>query len=209
MRASPTLRTPGSSGAARSSCRTHRCIRWPNGAGHASAAPTSQPSGGSPTLKALWRKSSLTPRTSCRSLRRFSTYRCLQKERRNCRREELRRQQLAALTNWVMASAKVQPVVLTFEDLQLGRPDHARRAQGDRGAGRARRRSSITATTRPEFRPPWSMRSHHGTISLRTARPRAGARHGGSSLGPARAGRRKWWKTLPPAPVACRCSSRR
>ena len=28
------------------------------------------------------------------------------------------------------------------------------------------RRLFIVATTRPEFRPPWSMRSHHGTISL-------------------------------------------
>ena len=24
----------------------------------------------------------------------------------------------------------------------------------------------VVATTRPEFRPPWGMRSHHGTISL-------------------------------------------
>ena len=24
----------------------------------------------------------------------------------------------------------------------------------------------ILATTRPEFQPPWSMRSHHGTIAL-------------------------------------------
>ena len=31
--------------------------------------------------------------------------------------EELRRRQLAALTNWVMAGARVQPVVLVFEDL--------------------------------------------------------------------------------------------
>jgi hypothetical protein len=31
--------------------------------------------------------------------------------------EELRRQQLAALTNWVMAGAKAQPLVLAFEDL--------------------------------------------------------------------------------------------
>ena len=28
------------------------------------------------------------------------------------------------------------------------------------------RRYSFVATTRPEFRPPWGMRSHHGTISL-------------------------------------------
>ena len=31
--------------------------------------------------------------------------------------EELRRRQLAVLTDWVMAGAKVQPVVLVFEDL--------------------------------------------------------------------------------------------
>ena len=31
--------------------------------------------------------------------------------------EELRRRQLAALTNWVIAGARVQPVVLAFEDL--------------------------------------------------------------------------------------------
>jgi hypothetical protein len=36
--------------------------------------------------------------------------------------EELRRRQLAALTNWVMASAKVQPVVLAFEDLHWADP---------------------------------------------------------------------------------------
>ena len=31
--------------------------------------------------------------------------------------EELRQRQLAALTNWVMAGARVQPVVLAVEDL--------------------------------------------------------------------------------------------
>ena len=36
--------------------------------------------------------------------------------------EELRRRQLAALTNWVMAGAKVQPVVLAFEDLRWADP---------------------------------------------------------------------------------------
>ena len=36
--------------------------------------------------------------------------------------EELRRRQLAALTNWVMAGAKVQPVVLAFEDLHWADP---------------------------------------------------------------------------------------
>ena len=36
--------------------------------------------------------------------------------------EELRRRQLAALTNWVMAGAKVQPVVLALEDLHWADP---------------------------------------------------------------------------------------
>jgi predicted ATPase len=36
--------------------------------------------------------------------------------------EELRRRQLSALTNWVMAGAKVQPVVPAFEDLHWADP---------------------------------------------------------------------------------------
>ena len=36
--------------------------------------------------------------------------------------EELRRRQLAALTNWVMAGARVQPVVVAFEDLHWADP---------------------------------------------------------------------------------------
>ena len=36
--------------------------------------------------------------------------------------EELRRRQLAALTNWVMGSARTQPLVLAFEDLHWADP---------------------------------------------------------------------------------------
>jgi hypothetical protein len=79
--------------------------------------------------------------------------------------EELRRRQLAALTNWVMAGAKVQPVVLAFEDLHWADPTtlDVLRGIAERGALAP---LLIVATTRPEFRVPWSMRSHHGTISL-------------------------------------------
>ena len=79
--------------------------------------------------------------------------------------EELRRRQLAALTNWVMAGAKVQPVVLAFEDLHWADPTtlDVLRGIAERGALAP---LYIVATTRPEFRPPWGMRSHHGTISL-------------------------------------------
>jgi class 3 adenylate cyclase/predicted ATPase len=79
--------------------------------------------------------------------------------------EELRRRQLAALINWVMAGAKMQPVVLAFEDLHWADPTtlDVLRGIAERGALAP---LFVMATARPEFRPPWSMRSHHGTISL-------------------------------------------
>jgi class 3 adenylate cyclase len=79
--------------------------------------------------------------------------------------EELRRRQLAALTNWVTAGAKVQPIVLAVEDLHWADPTtlDVLRGIAERGALAP---LLIVATTRPEFRPPWGMRSHHGTISL-------------------------------------------
>jgi class 3 adenylate cyclase len=79
--------------------------------------------------------------------------------------EELRRQQLAALTNWVIAGAKSQPLVLAFEDLHWADPTtlDVLRGIAERGALAP---LLVVATTRPEFRPPWGMRSHHGTISL-------------------------------------------
>jgi class 3 adenylate cyclase/predicted ATPase len=79
--------------------------------------------------------------------------------------EELRRRQLAALTNWVMAGAKAQPLVLVFEDLHWADPTtlDVLRSIAERGALMP---LYIVATTRPEFRPPWGMRSHHGTVSL-------------------------------------------
>ena len=79
--------------------------------------------------------------------------------------EELRRRQLAALTNWVMAGARAQPFVLAFEDLHWADPTtlDVLRSIAERGALVP---LYIVATTRPEFRPPWGMRSHHGTISL-------------------------------------------
>jgi class 3 adenylate cyclase len=79
--------------------------------------------------------------------------------------EELRRRQLAALTNLVIAGARTQPAVLAFEDLQWADPTtlDVLRGIAERGALAP---LCIVATTRPEFRPPWGMRSHHGTISL-------------------------------------------
>ena len=79
--------------------------------------------------------------------------------------EELRRRQLAALTNWVMAGARAQPVVLALEDLHWADPTTLDLLRGiaERGALAP---LFVLVTARPEFRPPWGMRSHHGTISL-------------------------------------------
>jgi predicted ATPase len=79
--------------------------------------------------------------------------------------EELRRRQLAAQTTAVMASARVQPVVLAVEDLQWADPTTLELLRGiaERGAMAP---LFVLITARPEFRPPWGMRSHHGTISL-------------------------------------------
>ena len=79
--------------------------------------------------------------------------------------EELRRRQLAAMTAWVLAGARSQPAVIAFEDLHWADPTSldlmARLAE--RGAQSP---LLVVATTRPEFRAPWAMRSHHGVVSL-------------------------------------------
>ena len=79
--------------------------------------------------------------------------------------EELRRRQLAAMTAWILAGARTQAVVLAFEDLQWADPTSIDlvRALAERGAQAP---LLLLATARPEFRPPWSLRSHHGVISL-------------------------------------------
>ena len=79
--------------------------------------------------------------------------------------EELRRRQLAALVTWFLAGARSQPVVLTFEDLHWADPTSLDLMQtlAERGAHAP---LLILATARPEFRPPWGLRSHHGVIAL-------------------------------------------
>ena len=79
--------------------------------------------------------------------------------------EELRRRQLAAMTAWYLAGARAQPAVLAFEDLHWADPTSLDllRTLAERGAQAP---LLIIATTRPEFRPPWSVRSHHSVISL-------------------------------------------
>ena len=79
--------------------------------------------------------------------------------------EELRSRQLSALSVWLLAGARTQPLVLAFEDLHWADPTSldVLQALAERGAQAP---LLILATTRPEFRPPWKLRSHHGVISL-------------------------------------------
>ena len=79
--------------------------------------------------------------------------------------EELRSRQMAALNVWVTAAARTQPIVLAFEDLHWADPTtlDVMRGFAERGALAP---LLVIATTRPEFRAPWSARSHHATITL-------------------------------------------
>jgi predicted ATPase len=79
--------------------------------------------------------------------------------------DELRRRQMAALTNWLMAGARSQPIVLAVEDAHWADPSTIDLLRGiaERGALAP---LFVLVTARPEFRPAWGVRSHHGTISL-------------------------------------------
>ena len=69
------------------------------------------------------------------------------------------------MTALVLAGARSQPAVIAFEDLHWADPTSLdlMRALAERGAQAP---LLLIATTRPEFRPPWSVRSHHSVISL-------------------------------------------
>jgi class 3 adenylate cyclase/predicted ATPase len=79
--------------------------------------------------------------------------------------DEFRRRQLAAMIAWVTAGARSQPIVLVCEDLHWADPTTLELigGLGERGAEAA---LFVLATARPQFRPPWSMRAHHGALAL-------------------------------------------
>ena len=79
--------------------------------------------------------------------------------------EELRRRQLAALVTWFLAGARSQPAALAFEDLHWADPTSLDLMQ-TLAERVAQVPLFILATARPEFRPPWSPRSHHSVIAL-------------------------------------------
>ena len=75
--------------------------------------------------------------------------------------EEVRRRQLGAMTNWVIAGARSQPIVPALEDVHWADPTTVDFIRGiaERGA-----QAPLLVTARPEFRPPWGIRSHQATL---------------------------------------------
>jgi predicted ATPase len=79
--------------------------------------------------------------------------------------DEFHHKQLAALVSWTLAGARLQPIVLVFEDLQWADPSSIDLIQ----ALKERCVNApllILATARPEFRPQWGLRSHDAILSL-------------------------------------------
>jgi class 3 adenylate cyclase/predicted ATPase len=79
--------------------------------------------------------------------------------------EQQRRRLLATLVEWVLGSARSQPLVSVIEDLHWVDPStlelmHLLVEQG------ATTPLLLLYTARPEFRPPWPLRAHHTQITL-------------------------------------------
>ena len=67
--------------------------------------------------------------------------------------------------SWILASSRVQPVILAVEDLQWSDPTSLDLLSALAESG-ARAPLFIVATTRPGFHAPWNPRPHHTLIAL-------------------------------------------
>jgi class 3 adenylate cyclase/tetratricopeptide (TPR) repeat protein len=79
--------------------------------------------------------------------------------------EQQRRRLLATLVEWVLGSARVQPLVIVIEDLHWVDPSTLELIALLVEQG-ATARLLLLYTARPEFRAPWAMRAHHTQITL-------------------------------------------
>src|SRR5215467_2554328 len=79
--------------------------------------------------------------------------------------EQKRRRLLAALSQWVLGAARLQPLVMVVEDLHWLDPSTLELQQllAEQGATVP---LLLLCTARPEFRAPWPMRAHHAQITL-------------------------------------------
>ena len=128
-RGSARRRTPGSNGRRRSFCRTRRCTRSPNGAA-SGLARMLPPSSASPTSKTRFGLLGLDPAEHAPLLAPLVDIPLPRGRAAKLPPEELRRRQLAAMTAWVLAGARSQPVVARLRGPALGRSDLARSGTG-------------------------------------------------------------------------------
>ncbi|HKU27350.1 MAG TPA: AAA family ATPase [Candidatus Sulfotelmatobacter sp.] len=79
--------------------------------------------------------------------------------------EEKRRRLLAAISEWILGTARLQPLVMVSEDLHWLDPSTLELLQllAPQGASVP---LMLLCTARPEFRVPWPMRTHHSQIAL-------------------------------------------
>ena len=164
MVACETRRIPGLNLVVRSSCRTRRCIQSLIGAVSFGSAdvPAEKRLGDLENTLALVK---LDPVENATLLAPLLDIPLPPDRALALPPEELRRRQLAALTSWWMTGARAQPVVTAVEDLHWADPTTLELLRGiaERGALAP---LFVLVTARPEFRPPWGIRSHHSTISL-------------------------------------------
>ena len=106
-----------------------------------------------------------------------------------------------------MAGARSQPLLLAIEDVHWADPSTL-----DFIKGIAERELLaplfLLITARPEFRPPWGMRSHHSTISLAPL-DRAQVRHMVGELAARHALPTEVIDGVTEPPAACPCSLRK
>jgi class 3 adenylate cyclase/tetratricopeptide (TPR) repeat protein len=79
--------------------------------------------------------------------------------------EELRRRQMAAIVEWILASARSQPIVLAIEDLHWADPSTLE-VLGKLIDRAAEAPLLVIATARPEFQPAWSPRPHIAALNI-------------------------------------------
>ena len=79
--------------------------------------------------------------------------------------EQQRRRSLATLVEWVLGSARTQPLVSVIEDLHWADPSTLELIQllVEQGANAP---LLLLYTARPEFHPPWPLRAHHAQLAL-------------------------------------------
>ena len=80
--------------------------------------------------------------------------------------EQQRRRLLAMLVEWVLRSARKQPLIIATEDLHWADPSTLELIQllVEQGANAA---LLLLYTARPEFHAPWPLRAHHTQINLK------------------------------------------